>query len=551
MEDLKLFGRQLATLIEQSERMNYLQRTVEKTPDSVMIVDSSERLRYANRQASLVFGMPTGWAEQGELKSISVYRVAALKDGLYTALEGSRYVRAMGCLGDDPRCHGTVICDVIRNWNDQVVGALIHVENQDFLYKVFEALRIVAEADSTDSALRVFLKAAEGLGYPWGRLYVVGEAASDTLVSRLSFGIGDQSVRTKFDEGFFSLPRSGAEASGAWQCIDEGRPLVLQWVQESCAAEVHTKHGLEVTPVSDCPYADDFRKEPGGYWLEIPLGKEGKVTLPLLPAFRPEQLRLLEVLSENVEQLLRVFREREKFAKERDQMILRSAADRALGLTTHNIATRLTALPLVLGRYRLLEEHDDRLCRVNNDFSHVIRECQDFIHRAKYLLAPVEPQVSPFDISEILQSILRTNLQAGQWTFDSGGEAITVEGDRHLLETCLVHFIENSKIAVGDESLLRVSVSIEVEAGSDGNWIRIVFSDNGPGVRTEYKERIFDNFFSIPRPRRKRGLGLGLGFVRRVVEAQGGEVREVGTFGEGARFVIRVPRVASATERRT
>ena len=72
VEDLKLFGRQFATLIEQSERMNYLQRTVEKTPDPVVIVDSSKRLRYANIQASEIFGMPTGW---GRTRSVRTDRI--------------------------------------------------------------------------------------------------------------------------------------------------------------------------------------------------------------------------------------------------------------------------------------------------------------------------------------------------------------------------------------------------------------------------------------------------------------------------------------------
>ena len=376
---------------------------------------------------------------------------------------------------------------------------------------MFEALRVVAEADTTDAALRAFLRAAERLGYSWGRLYVVDEASSDTLVSRLSFGIANQVVRAKFDEGGYPLVRDVANDSGAWMCIDEGKPMVLQWAQHA-GASGHHSYGLDVVRVSHSPYAEDFGRKPGECWLDIPLGKEGKVTLPLQLGFSPEQMKLLDVLSDNVGQLLRVFRERERLARERDQMILRSAADRALGLTTHNIATRLTALPVVLGRYRLMEEQDDRLRIVNDDFSHIIRECRDFIHRAKSLLAPVEPQLSMFDLVEMVCSVLRTNLQTDQWSLGAGEKVMTVEGDRHLLETCLVHFIENSKIAVGDESQLRISVLIEVDACAEGNSVRIIFSDNGPGVRPEYKDRIFNNFFSVPSPQRKKGPGPGPGF---------------------------------------
>ena len=40
---------------------------------------------------------------------------------------------------------------------------------------------------------------------------------------------------------------------------------------------------------------------------------------------------------------------------------------------------------------------------------------------------------------------------------------------------------------------------------------------------------------------RVKGMGLGLSIVKGIVDAHGGEVREVGAPGEGARFVILLP----------
>ena len=64
--------------------------------------------------------------------------------------------------------------------------------------------------------------------------------------------------------------------------------------------------------------------------------------------------------------------------------------------------------------------------------------------------------------------------------------------------------------------------------------------DQGPGIEKAHKDRIFDDFFSF-RPGAKPGTGLGLGFVRRVIEAQGGTIVEQGTAGKGARFIIKMP----------
>jgi signal transduction histidine kinase len=68
--------------------------------------------------------------------------------------------------------------------------------------------------------------------------------------------------------------------------------------------------------------------------------------------------------------------------------------------------------------------------------------------------------------------------------------------------------------------------------------MEVVFHDSGPGVPQENKERIFTPFFTS----RVRGMGLGLSIVKGVVEAHQGFIRETGGPGEGARFVIFLPK---------
>ena len=83
--------------------------------------------------------------------------------------------------------------------------------------------------------------------------------------------------------------------------------------------------------------------------------------------------------------------------------------------------------------------------------------------------------------------------------------------------------------------------------------IEIFVDDDGPGVRPEVSEKIFERFYT-DRPHQGFGQnsGLGLSISKQIVEAHGGAIwvenRVVSTVGAdeaakvlGARFIVRLP----------
>lgn len=83
-------------------------------------------------------------------------------------------------------------------------------------------------------------------------------------------------------------------------------------------------------------------------------------------------------------------------------------------------------------------------------------------------------------------------------------------------------------------------------ADASGPWLAV--EDDGPGISSSDRTRVFLPFFTTKR----EGSGLGLPTVHRIVEAHGGTVSVEAAEGGGARFVVRLPRapqdVASAAE---
>jgi signal transduction histidine kinase len=81
-------------------------------------------------------------------------------------------------------------------------------------------------------------------------------------------------------------------------------------------------------------------------------------------------------------------------------------------------------------------------------------------------------------------------------------------------------------------------VSVTANLDDRRHAVRIIIEDSGTGVPPDLKTVIFEPFHSG----RTQGMGLGLSIVKGIVDAHGGEIVEEGRPGQGARFVIRLPR---------
>ena len=94
-----------------------------------------------------------------------------------------------------------------------------------------------------------------------------------------------------------------------------------------------------------------------------------------------------------------------------------------------------------------------------------------------------------------------------------------------------------------------VQVTAAAPAGSD--VVEIVVADSGVGIPAEDVSRVFDPFYRVKSTQPQRGQpssGLGLALVKRLVEAQGGEVRLESAPGAGTTFTISLPTVTEVSD---
>ena len=86
----------------------------------------------------------------------------------------------------------------------------------------------------------------------------------------------------------------------------------------------------------------------------------------------------------------------------------------------------------------------------------------------------------------------------------------------------LENLISNSVYWMDVEKQRKLSLEPEITIVVEDNPPRVRFSDNGPGISKQYRERIFDLFFSLKDKSRRRGLGLFI--AKEAAEHNGGSL---------------------------
>ncbi|WP_286915467.1 HAMP domain-containing sensor histidine kinase [Flavobacterium sp. UBA4197] len=79
--------------------------------------------------------------------------------------------------------------------------------------------------------------------------------------------------------------------------------------------------------------------------------------------------------------------------------------------------------------------------------------------------------------------------------------------------------------------------AILLTAANRDNLVTITVKDNGLGISSQYKDKIFDKYFRIPGSE-KEGTGLGLAISKEFIEAQCGTITVDSELGSGSTFTI-------------
>ncbi len=223
----------------------------------------------------------------------------------------------------------------------------------------------------------------------------------------------------------------------------------------------------------------------------------------------------------------------------------------------HELKNPLTSLRSAVETLPLAKNDQSRarlLAVIEHDVRRLDRLISD-VSDASRLDAELQRQeAAPVDVVRLLNTVVtianevrRENRVVVTLTFEGGGpRTFMVPGHDSRLGQVFDNLIDNARSFSAEGGSVRVTCR---RLRSD---VEIVVDDDGPGVRPDALEKIFDRFYT-DRPHQGFGQnsGLGLSISRQIVEAHGGRIRAENRVGIatvsgepnvlGARFVVRLP----------
>lgn len=121
--------------------------------------------------------------------------------------------------------------------------------------------------------------------------------------------------------------------------------------------------------------------------------------------------------------------------------------------------------------------------------------------------------------------------------------SLRVSGERFLLKQALLNLVDNAIDFSGHGGV------IEIVGRERDDRCEIEVIDGGPGIPPYAKERVFERFYSLPRPDGgKKSTGLGLSFVREVASLHRGGIEVENRQEGGLRARLTLPKTVSSAE---
>ncbi len=255
-----------------------------------------------------------------------------------------------------------------------------------------------------------------------------------------------------------------------------------------------------------------------------------------------ERKRLQMKMEENTVLLAEYANQMEALAAERAKQLSNAERLAAIGQTAgmvgHDIRNPLQAIAgeVFLAREELaaLPAEDaarniqDNLTSIEQNLFYIDKIVADLQDYTK----PLNPNKEKVNIEKVIEEALLIVAIPSSLTVSIPVEECPhLTADLSMLKRVLINLIQNAVQAMPDGGTLAI------QARCENGEAYLTVSDTGEGIPPEVQKRLFTPLFTT----KSKGQGFGLAVVKRLIEAQGGNISFESQPGKGTTFTVQLP----------
>ena len=201
------------------------------------------------------------------------------------------------------------------------------------------------------------------------------------------------------------------------------------------------------------------------------------------------------------------------------------------------------------------EKQQRHITNILTSGRHLLHLVNNILDLAKIEAGRIELSPEVFSLKAVIDEVLMVvkhlaDKKLIELTTDVSPEVSNFTADKvkfkqvlyNLLSNAIKFTPESGKVGIRTEKLINRDLFPWAIKGQE--FLKLSVRDTGIGIRTEDKERVFDEFEQLDPSRSTEGTGLGLSLTKRLIEIHGGHVDLESAYGKGSVFNVYLPVVA-------
>lgn len=223
---------------------------------------------------------------------------------------------------------------------------------------------------------------------------------------------------------------------------------------------------------------------------------------------------------------------------------LRSNLLRAI---SHDLRTPLAgisgAVSTIIKNKDLIDESviDDLLNGIYEDSQWLIRLVENLLSMTRIEEGKLEVKKQDELVEEVIEQSLKhikRRIENVVVNVNLPDEILFVPMDAKLIEQVFINLIDNAI------KYTKVNCKIEINVYNKESYVCFEVKDNGPGIKEEFTEKIFDRFFTGETKYKdsRKGIGLGLSICKSIIDAHKGEISVRNNKDKGSTFKFTLPK---------